>query len=168
MTLPEKQIPWPTACVTTMTGTKDSRLGPPLQFQLCSSWKEKRPSGKEAAKSLFWPQSFIRLPGPKLMPLNSGVCPKRMEKAAVPNWGGPASTARPRCCSRCQMLDGNYRQTRPADHWHRSYNRPAVWNSHHVTVFTVKVNYVLTCTLKFTHWFSTAQITSSNKTEPNF
>lgn len=66
------------------------------------------------------------------------------------------------------MLDGNYRQTRPATHWCQNNVHPALWNSHHVTVFTVKVNYVLTCRLKFSHLSSISQITSSDKTESNF
>lgn len=142
-------------------------FSPAVSTLLQSKW-DKRPLGKEAAESLFWPQSFFPLPGPKLTPPNSGVCPMPMEKAAVPDRGGPASTSRLRCCSRCQMLDGNYRQTRPANRWHQSSVRPALCNSHHVTVFTVKVNYILTCRLKFPHVFSIAQVTSSDKTEPNF
>lgn len=66
------------------------------------------------------------------------------------------------------MLDGNYRQTRPANHWHQINAHPAFCNSHHATVFTVKMEYVPTYRLIFPHLFSLAQITSYDNTEPNF
>lgn len=47
--------------------------------------REKAFGEKKLQKSLFWPQSCFPLPGPKLTPPNSGVCPMPMEKAAVPD-----------------------------------------------------------------------------------
>lgn len=68
MTFTTKQIPWPTTYVTSTTKTKGSRLDSAVAALLKLKWEKKRPLGKEAAKSLFWPQSFFRLPGPSLMP----------------------------------------------------------------------------------------------------
>lgn len=137
---------------------------PAVSILLKLKW-EKRPLGKETAKSLVWPQSFSPLTGPKLTPPKSVVCLMPTEKAAVPNWCGPASTSHLKVL--LSMLDGNYRQTRPANHWHQTSVHPALCNSHHVTVFTVKVKYVLTYRLIFPHLFSMAQITSFDNIEPS-
>lgn len=141
-------------------------FSPAVSTLLKLKW-EKRPLGEEAAKSLFWPQSFRALCQGQSSPLwtrGSIQCQwkKQLHPTGVVLPPPPTSGA-----AQCQMLDGNYRQTRLANHC-QSNVCPALWNSHHVTVFTAKVNYILACRLKFPHLFSIAQITSSDKTEPNF
>lgn len=101
---------------------------------------------------------------PKLTPPSSEVCPIPMEKTAIGSWGGPASTFLPQMV--LSMPDGRWK-LQANQTWHQRHICPALWNSYHVAVSTVKVNYILTCRLKFPHLFFIAQI-SSDKTEPNF
>lgn len=138
----------------------------PVVSTLLKLKRGKRPPfGEKKMQNLCFGLKASPFYRPKLVPPDSEACPISMLKTARADWGGPASTFLPQVVlsmpDRRWKLQANQTQ-------HQRHARPALWNSHHVTVSAVKVNYILTCRLKFPHLFFTAQITSSDKTEPNF
>lgn len=174
-----KQIHGPTAYVTHLYNKdkkKGSRPDSVLQFQLSSSSNERRKG--------LWGKRLLKNKKKKITVLASKLLPSARPRCTPPDTNGESSQTwlgwscntpegrnlhlhfRSTDCLWCQKQDEN--DSKPGlpitGTAHQSSVHPAFLNHHHATVSTVKINYILSYTLKLPPRFP---IIPSDKTEPN-